>query len=161
MKKGRAWIFIFRDSSGLLFGSPSTFLQCSTYHYGYFIFYFWALFESRSMRCEDSNNLLFGSSSTFLQCSTFLLYFFCPFWEFMRCLLVQSDQVPVGNIPRSMTVLCRGEVTRLTQPGDHVAISGVSFYGMIRVKWQNVLCQELKSTPTFKFKKDGKEWKSR
>ena len=40
---------------------------------------------------------------------------------------LQSDQVPVGNIPRSMTVLCRGEVTRLAQPGDHVSISGVSF----------------------------------
>ncbi|XP_033759982.1 DNA replication licensing factor mcm7-like [Pecten maximus] len=36
-----------------------------------------------------------------------------------------SDQVPVGNIPRGMTVLCRGEMTRLAQPGDHVSISGV------------------------------------
>ena len=38
----------------------------------------------------------------------------------------QSDQVPVGNIPRSMTVYCRGEVTRQAQPGDHVSITGVS-----------------------------------
>ncbi|XP_071512260.1 DNA replication licensing factor mcm7 [Panulirus ornatus] len=36
-----------------------------------------------------------------------------------------SDQVPVGNIPRSLTVMCRGEQTRLCQPGDHVAITGV------------------------------------
>ncbi|KAJ3587329.1 hypothetical protein NHX12_010927 [Muraenolepis orangiensis] len=36
-----------------------------------------------------------------------------------------SDQVPVGNIPRSMTVYARGENTRGTQPGDHVAITGV------------------------------------
>lgn len=36
-----------------------------------------------------------------------------------------SDQVPVGNIPRSMTVMCRGEVTRLAQPGDHIAIAGI------------------------------------
>jgi len=36
-----------------------------------------------------------------------------------------SDQVPVGNIPRALTVLCRGEQTRLTQPGDHVAITGI------------------------------------
>ncbi|KAL8595686.1 DNA replication licensing factor mcm7-B [Nucella lapillus] len=36
-----------------------------------------------------------------------------------------SDQVPVGNIPRSMTVLCRGEITRLSQPGDHMSISGI------------------------------------
>ena len=38
---------------------------------------------------------------------------------------VQSDQVPVGNIPRSITVLCRGENTRQCQPGDHVSIMGV------------------------------------
>lgn len=37
----------------------------------------------------------------------------------------QSDQVPVGNIPRSMSVYARGENTRLAQPGDHVAITGV------------------------------------
>uniref|UniRef100_A0AAR2J6H6 DNA replication licensing factor MCM7 n=1 Tax=Pygocentrus nattereri TaxID=42514 RepID=A0AAR2J6H6_PYGNA len=36
-----------------------------------------------------------------------------------------SDQVPVGNIPRSMTVYARGENTRVAQPGDHVAVSGV------------------------------------
>ncbi|KAK7090570.1 DNA replication licensing factor mcm7-like [Littorina saxatilis] len=36
-----------------------------------------------------------------------------------------SDQVPVGNIPRSMTVMCRGEVTRLAQPGDHISIVGI------------------------------------
>ena len=38
---------------------------------------------------------------------------------------LQSDQVPVGNIPRSMTVFCRGETTRITQPGDHVSITGI------------------------------------
>ncbi|XP_026081587.1 DNA replication licensing factor mcm7-like [Carassius auratus] len=36
-----------------------------------------------------------------------------------------SDQVPVGNIPRSMTIYARGENTRVAQPGDHVAISGI------------------------------------
>jgi len=36
-----------------------------------------------------------------------------------------SDQVPVGNIPRSLTVMCSGEQTRLCQPGDHVSINGV------------------------------------
>lgn len=41
------------------------------------------------------------------------------------CLLLQSDQVPVGNIPRSMTVYVRGENARLAQPGDHVAITGI------------------------------------
>jgi len=42
-----------------------------------------------------------------------------------------SDQVPVGNIPRSMTVYCRGETTRLVQPGDHVSITGI-FLPMIK-----------------------------
>ncbi|GFO31225.1 DNA replication licensing factor mcm7 [Plakobranchus ocellatus] len=36
-----------------------------------------------------------------------------------------SDQVPVGNIPRSMTVYCRGEATRKAQPGDHVSVTGI------------------------------------
>ncbi|CAI8021470.1 DNA replication licensing factor mcm7 [Geodia barretti] len=36
-----------------------------------------------------------------------------------------NDQVPVGNIPRSMTVVARGERTRLAMPGDHVAVTGV------------------------------------
>ncbi|KPI93535.1 PREDICTED: DNA replication licensing factor Mcm7 [Papilio xuthus] len=36
-----------------------------------------------------------------------------------------SDQVPVGHIPRQLSVYCRGETTRRAQPGDHVAIAGV------------------------------------
>lgn len=36
-----------------------------------------------------------------------------------------SRDVPVGNIPRSINVVCRGEMTRLVLPGDHVHISGV------------------------------------
>ncbi|KAJ6655576.1 hypothetical protein lerEdw1_005047 [Lerista edwardsae] len=36
-----------------------------------------------------------------------------------------SDQVPVGNLPRSITVSVQGENTRLVQPGDHVSITGV------------------------------------
>lgn len=37
----------------------------------------------------------------------------------------QSDQVPVGNIPRTMTVHVRGELTRSVLPGDHISITGV------------------------------------
>lgn len=55
--------------------------------------------------------------------------------KFLKCqeLKVQehSDQVPVGNIPRSMTVIARGELTRLAVPGDHVAITGI-FLPMMR-----------------------------
>ena len=55
--------------------------------------------------------------------------------KFLKCqeLKVQehSDQVPVGNIPRSMTIVARGELTRQAVPGDHVAITGV-FLPMMR-----------------------------
>ncbi|XP_033009848.1 DNA replication licensing factor MCM7 isoform X1 [Lacerta agilis] len=36
-----------------------------------------------------------------------------------------SDQVPVGNLPRSISVSVQGENTRLVQPGDHVSITGI------------------------------------
>ncbi|XP_065055420.1 DNA replication licensing factor mcm7-like isoform X1 [Rhopilema esculentum] len=36
-----------------------------------------------------------------------------------------SDQVPVGHIPRTMTVIARGELTRQAVPGDHVSVTGV------------------------------------
>merc|ERR1740128_994785 len=36
-----------------------------------------------------------------------------------------SDAVPVGHIPRSITVYARGDQTRLCAPGDHVGINGI------------------------------------
>lgn len=36
-----------------------------------------------------------------------------------------SDQVPIGHIPRIITVLAHGEQTRRCAAGDHVSISGV------------------------------------
>lgn len=36
-----------------------------------------------------------------------------------------SDQVPVGNIPRTLHVLAKNDLTRQVFPGDHVAITGV------------------------------------
>jgi len=35
------------------------------------------------------------------------------------------SQVPMGHVPRSMSVHCRGELTRLATPGDVVTIDGV------------------------------------
>eukprot|EP00956_Cyclotella_meneghiniana_P005384 scaffold6788_cov71-Cyclotella_meneghiniana.AAC.6 len=35
------------------------------------------------------------------------------------------NQVPMGHVPRSMSVHCRGELTRLATPGDVVTIDGV------------------------------------
>ncbi|XP_070537704.1 DNA replication licensing factor mcm7-like [Ptychodera flava] len=49
-----------------------------------------------------------------------------------------SDQVPVGNIPRSITVYARGETTRLCGPGDHVSISGV-FLPMLRTGFRQMV----------------------
>lgn len=31
----------------------------------------------------------------------------------------------MGHIPRSLTIFCRGEVTRKALPGDHVSITGI------------------------------------
>ncbi|KMQ88562.1 dna replication licensing factor mcm7-like protein [Lasius niger] len=36
-----------------------------------------------------------------------------------------SEQVPVGHIPRSLTIFCRGETTRNCLPGDHIIVTGV------------------------------------
>lgn len=36
-----------------------------------------------------------------------------------------SDHVPTGNIPRTITVMAHGELTRLCTAGDHIAVSGV------------------------------------
>ncbi|XP_038624223.1 DNA replication licensing factor MCM7 [Tachyglossus aculeatus] len=49
-----------------------------------------------------------------------------------------SDQVPVGNIPRSLTVMVEGENTRLAQPGDHVSVTGV-FLPMLRSGFRQVV----------------------
>lgn len=51
---------------------------------------------------------------------------------------MQSEQVPIGNIPRSMTVSVRGENTRAAQPGDHVTISGV-FLPLLRTGFRQAV----------------------
>ena len=43
----------------------------------------------------------------------------------MRIRIEMEGNVHVGNIPRSMTIITRGEVTRLASPGDHVLVTGV------------------------------------
>ncbi|XP_054272412.1 DNA replication licensing factor Mcm7 [Macrosteles quadrilineatus] len=48
-----------------------------------------------------------------------------------------SDEVPVGNIPRPLTVLCRGETTRQCLPGDHVSITGV-FLPLLRSGFRQI-----------------------
>lgn len=36
-----------------------------------------------------------------------------------------SDQVPTGHIPRTMTIVVYGELTRCCIPGDHISVSGI------------------------------------
>ncbi|XP_049518540.1 DNA replication licensing factor mcm7 [Dermacentor silvarum] len=48
-----------------------------------------------------------------------------------------SDQVPVGNIPRSMTVYVRGELTRTALPGDHVSVTGI-FLPLLRTGFRQM-----------------------
>ncbi|XP_022088153.1 DNA replication licensing factor mcm7-like [Acanthaster planci] len=48
-----------------------------------------------------------------------------------------SDQVPVGHIPRSMTIYSRGETTRCCQPGDHIGVTGV-YLPMLRVGFRQM-----------------------
>lgn len=49
-----------------------------------------------------------------------------------------SDQVPVGNIPRSITVLVEGENTRIAQPGDHVSVTGI-FLPILRTGFRQMV----------------------
>lgn len=50
----------------------------------------------------------------------------CKFIKYQELRLQElPDQVPVGHIPRSMTVHCRGDQTRKCGPGDIVSISGI------------------------------------
>jgi hypothetical protein len=60
-----------------------------------------------------------------------------PIIELILIILLQTDQVPIGNIPRSMTIWCRGTNTRLCQPGDHVAISGI-FLPLLRTGFRQM-----------------------
>uniref|UniRef100_A0A8C8RPB2 DNA replication licensing factor MCM7 n=1 Tax=Pelusios castaneus TaxID=367368 RepID=A0A8C8RPB2_9SAUR len=48
-----------------------------------------------------------------------------------------SDQVPVGHLPRSISVAVHGENTRLAQPGDHVSITGV-FLPLLRTGFRQI-----------------------
>ncbi|XP_046607823.1 DNA replication licensing factor Mcm7 isoform X1 [Neodiprion virginianus] len=56
-----------------------------------------------------------------------------------------SDQVPVGHIPRSLTIFCRGEMTRQCQPGDHVTITGI-FLPLLRSGFRQMMSGLLSET---------------
>ncbi|XP_051631984.1 DNA replication licensing factor MCM7 isoform X2 [Manacus candei] len=48
-----------------------------------------------------------------------------------------SDQVPVGHLPRSVSVHLRGENTRQAQPGDHLSVTGV-FLPLLRPGYRQI-----------------------
>ncbi|XP_015596721.1 DNA replication licensing factor Mcm7 [Cephus cinctus] len=56
-----------------------------------------------------------------------------------------SDQVPVGHIPRSLTIFCRGEVTRQCLPGDHVNVTGI-FLPLTRSGFRQMMAGLLSET---------------
>ncbi|RHZ80872.1 hypothetical protein Glove_131g80 [Diversispora epigaea] len=50
----------------------------------------------------------------------------CKFIPFQEVKMQElTEQVPVGHIPRSMTIFLYGPLTRTTNPGDIVSISGI------------------------------------
>lgn len=53
--------------------------------------------------------------------------------------------MPVGHIPRSLNVFCRGEVTRQAQPGDHVLITGI-FLPLARAGFRQMVSGLLSET---------------
>uniref|UniRef100_A0A0A9XGX9 DNA replication licensing factor MCM7 n=1 Tax=Lygus hesperus TaxID=30085 RepID=A0A0A9XGX9_LYGHE len=56
-----------------------------------------------------------------------------------------TDQVPMGSIPRSLTVFCRGENTRLCAPGDHVEMTGI-FLPLLRTGFKQIKAGLLSET---------------
>ncbi|RZF48775.1 hypothetical protein LSTR_LSTR008124 [Laodelphax striatellus] len=48
-----------------------------------------------------------------------------------------SEHVPVGHIPRSLTIFCRGETTRKALPGDHVAVTGI-YLPLVRTGFRQI-----------------------
>ncbi|GAB6019601.1 Mcm2-7 hexameric complex component [Chamberlinius hualienensis] len=77
------------------------------------------------------------------------LYFQCRGSKFIKFqelrLQEHSDQVPIGSIPRSVTVFARGDLTRLTAPGDHVNVSGI-FLPLLKQGFQAVTSGLLSET---------------
>ncbi|SMR57702.1 unnamed protein product [Zymoseptoria tritici ST99CH_3D1] len=77
---------------------------------------FTPLVECTSSDCKDNNakGQLFLST----RASKFL-----PFQEVK--IQEMADQVPVGHIPRQLTIHCHGELVRQVNPGDVVDIAGI------------------------------------
>ncbi|KAJ9626264.1 DNA replication licensing factor MCM7 [Taxawa tesnikishii (nom. ined.)] len=77
---------------------------------------FTPLTECPSEECKQNNSK--GQLFLSTRASKFL-----PFQEVK--VQEMADQVPVGHIPRQLTVHCHGALTRLINPGDVVDIAGI------------------------------------
>ncbi|KAG5567828.1 hypothetical protein RHGRI_003118 [Rhododendron griersonianum] len=77
---------------------------------------FMPLFECPSKRCKTNNTK--GNLILQLRASKFLKFQEAKIQEL-------AEHVPKGHIPRTMTVHCRGELTRKVAPGDVVELSGI------------------------------------
>ncbi|XP_054153446.1 DNA replication licensing factor mcm7-A-like [Oppia nitens] len=56
-----------------------------------------------------------------------------------------SQHVPIGNLPRSITIIARGQQTRLALPGDHVTVTGV-FLPIARTGFRQLVAGLLSDT---------------
>ncbi|KAL2360553.1 Mcm2-7 hexameric complex component [Blastomyces dermatitidis] len=74
------------------------------------------LFECPSVECTQNNTK--GQLFLSTRASKFI-----PFQEIK--IQEMADQVPVGHIPRTLTVYCNGSLVRQVNPGDVVDISGI------------------------------------
>lgn len=77
---------------------------------------FTPLVECTSQDCKDNNTK--GQLFLSTRASKFL-----PFQEVK--VQEMADQVPVGHIPRQLTIHCHGELVRQVNPGDVVDIAGI------------------------------------
>jgi len=77
---------------------------------------FTPLTECPSKACKENNSK--GQLFLSTRASKFL-----PFQEVK--IQEMADQVPVGHIPRQLTIHCHGALTRMINPGDVVDVAGV------------------------------------
>ena len=70
--------------------------------------------------CVDQNRRKASTASLHLQTRG------SKFVKFQELKLQElPSQVPMGHVPRSLSVYCRGELTRLASPGDVITVDGV------------------------------------
>jgi len=80
--------------------------------------------ECPSQRCQDNK------TSGKLNCNVRT----CKFVKYQEMRVQEmSDHVPVGGVPRSINVVCYGDLTRTVLPGDAITLAGV--YTPYQLPW--------------------------